>query len=99
MGQRSGGTSSKECQAVFLSSGKLKKSQIFKLLLTSEDHLIISIVTYLYLEVDIIIPYCLRRLAIRELILHHIIVEKWYFLIFKELEGRRWVQVIFCIIL
>ena len=98
-GQRSGGTSSKECQAVFLSSGKLNISQILKLLLTSEDHLIISIVTYLYLEVNIIIPYCLRGLAIWKLILHHIIVEKWYLLILEELEGRGRVQVIFCVIL
>ena len=71
----------------------------YRKLLTSEDHLIISIVTYLYLEVNIIIPYCLRRLAIWELIFHHIIVEKWYLLIFEELEGRGRVQVIFCVIL
>ena len=71
----------------------------YRKLLTSEDHLIISIVTYLYLEVNIIIPHCLRRLAIWELVLHHIIVEKRYLLVLEELEGRGWIQVIFSIIL
>ena len=48
--------------------------------------LIVPIVSDFDLEVYIVVPHCLRRLAVREFVIHHVIVEQWNLLVLEELE-------------
>lgn len=66
--------------------------------LTCKHHFVVSVVAYLDFEVDIVIPYSLGGLAIRELVLHHIIVEQRDFLVFEKLESRWRIEIVLVIV-
>ena len=55
--------------------------------LTRKSDLIISIIVYLDLKVNIVVPHGLGWLSIWELILQHVIIKQRNLLILEELEG------------